>query len=244
VIDNNCFLSPLNVWNLSTGSAFVNNLFAGQICKEVENVRYTPYHFPHSTKVAGIMTTQGGDDRYLNNIFIKTPPPAYDIFENANRPKRKMGTMGYGLQIYDDYPSTIGSSTYFVSEMSEVKLPVIAENNLYLNGAICYKYGHNEMEDRSPEAELHVDQNGDSVYLMLTTANDIAHMDGRIVSSTDLGEAIIPQVPFEDSEGKTILFNKDYNGEDRNGPGNSVGPFSRLKVGRNIFRLWPKYTYK
>jgi alpha-N-arabinofuranosidase len=93
IIDNNFFLSNLNLWNIATGSAFINNLFAGQICKATENERYTPYHYPHSTKIAGIMTTQGGDDRYYNNVFIKTPVPGYDIFEKANRPKRGKGTM-------------------------------------------------------------------------------------------------------------------------------------------------------
>lgn len=40
------------------------------------------------------MITMEGDDRYLNNIFIKTPAPPYDIFEKANRPKRR-GKQGF-----------------------------------------------------------------------------------------------------------------------------------------------------
>ena len=115
---------------MSTGTAYVHNLFAGQICKSWENERFTPYHFPHSTKVAGIMTTQGGDDKWVNNIFVKTPLPPYDIFENAHRAKKEQGMMDFGLGVYDDFPAKL-SPNYAIGEMSNFKLPVKAENNLY-----------------------------------------------------------------------------------------------------------------
>ena len=31
--------------------------------------RSTPYHFPHTTEVAGCAFVSGGDDRYRNNLF-------------------------------------------------------------------------------------------------------------------------------------------------------------------------------
>ena len=130
IIDNNFFLSDLNLWNIATGSAYIHNLFAGQICKSWENERFTPYHYPHSTKVAGIMTTQGGDDRWINNIFVKTTAPPYDIFEKAKRPKREVGMMGFGLSMYDNYPATLSVPDFAISEMSNVRLPVKTENNL------------------------------------------------------------------------------------------------------------------
>ena len=241
IIDNNCFLSHLNLWNLSTGSAFINNLFAGQICKETENVRFTPYHFPHSTKVAGIMTTQGGDDRYLNNIFIKTPAPQYDIFEKANRPKRKKGTMDYGLGIYDNFPVAEPSTKYFISEMSEVKLPVKAENNVYIDGAVPYKKGVNELVDKQAESNIHFGDKTDGFYLIINVDKDVIDHKAKIIISTDLGEALVSEVAFENPDGTPILFDTDYCNRKREGENNEMpGPFASLNSGVNKIKLWPR----
>ncbi len=241
IIDNNCFLSHLNLWNMSTGSAFINNLFTGQICKGTENERFTPYHYPHSTKVAGIMTTQGGDDRYYNNIFIKTPAPPYDIFKNANRPKREKGTMDYGLGIYDNYPSVMPPSDFIISEMSEVKLPVRAEGNLYVNGAVPYKNGKGEVVVDKSGTVIRIEKKADGIYLYLKVSNDFTGKVNKIIKSTDLGEAIVPEAIFENNDGTPILFSTDYFNEDRKENKNPTGPFGNLNPGENSIKLWPKY---
>jgi len=240
IIDNNCFLSDLNLWNLSTGSAFINNLFAGQICRGTENERFTPYHYPHSTKVAGIMTTQGGDDRYYNNVFIKTPAPPYDIFEKANRPKREKGTMDYGLGIYDNYPAGMPQKDFIIGEMSEIKLPVKAENNLYVNGAVPYKNGKNEVVSNKPVANIRIENKADGRYLYLQLGDDLTTMGSMIISSLDLGEALVPEAIFENPDGTSILFNTDYFNEKREPNRNQVGPFIKVSRGENSIKIWPK----
>ncbi|HXD76936.1 MAG TPA: glycosyl hydrolase [Puia sp.] len=254
IIDNNCFLSSLNLWNLSTGSAFINNLFAGQICRGTENIRFTPYHYPHSTAVAGIMTTQGGDDRYLHNVFIQTPAPGYDIFEKAGRPKRENGSMGYGLGVYNDYPDSLPSSAYFISEMSEVKLPVKAEGNVYWNGAVPYKKGVREVAvQQQQEATLRVEEKPDGVYLNIRTdglpggdsggdsAGGPAEGGLKEIERADLGEAVVPGVMFEGPDGSPIRFDTDYNAQGRGTGYNAAGPFCSWSAGERNIKVWPKY---
>ena len=240
VIDNNCFLSDLNLWNMAVGSAYVHNLFTGQICKDTENVRFTPYHYPHSTKVAGIMTTQGGDDRYINNVFIKTPAPPYDIFEKANRPKRKEGTMDYGLGIYDDHPAGLPVSDFAICEMSEVTLPVIAENNVYLNGAVPYKNGVNEIVINETDTDIRLEEKADGIYLYINAGPGFISMNGKIITSIDLGEAMVPEAIFENPHGTPIIFNTDYFNENREENRNITGPFGNSVIKNNSIRLWPR----
>lgn len=71
MVDHNLFLSPMNFRNLSEGGAFVHNLFTGKFVLRSELSRYTPYHVPHETAVAGYSNISGGDDRFYNNIFIR-----------------------------------------------------------------------------------------------------------------------------------------------------------------------------
>ncbi len=240
IIDNNCFLSDLNLWNIAVGSAYINNLFTGQICEGGESERFTPYHYPHSTKVAGIMTLQSGDDRYINNIFTKTPAPPYDIFENANRWKRKEGTMDYGLDMYDIHPTVMPETGFPISEMSKVKLPVIADNNLYLNGAVPYKNGVNEIVDRNSDLNIRIEVQADGIYLFLEVSDVFPNMESKIINGFDLGEAMVPGVIFENSDGTSILFNKDYFNKCREDGSNSVGPFRDLSSGEQSIKVWNK----
>src|SRR5690606_20598954 len=53
VVDHNVFASPVSLENFSQGGAYVANLFLGAVRLEPVVDRATPYHLPHSTKVAG-----------------------------------------------------------------------------------------------------------------------------------------------------------------------------------------------
>jgi len=78
LINNNLFLSGRSLFDMSQGGAYVHNLFAGRIVRRPELGRETPFHPPHSTKVAGLRNIQGGDDRFYNNIFVTDGLDAYD----------------------------------------------------------------------------------------------------------------------------------------------------------------------
>jgi len=70
LVDNNVLLSPTAVRNWSEGGAFVHNLIAGDVVLRPVHGRSTPFHKPHSTEVAGLSMTRGGDDRWYNNLFV------------------------------------------------------------------------------------------------------------------------------------------------------------------------------
>ena len=71
LVDNNLFLSPTTLLDMSEGGAYVHNLMAGRIVPRSELRRATPFHKPHSTEVAGLRNIVGGDDRYYNNLLVE-----------------------------------------------------------------------------------------------------------------------------------------------------------------------------
>ena len=87
-------LSPVSVRDWSQGGAYVHNLFAGRIISRPEPNRWTPYHRPHSTALAGVTYTRGGDNRYFINIFT--------------------GGAEAGLWVYDErpFPSFAAGNVY------------------------------------------------------------------------------------------------------------------------------------
>jgi len=92
LIDNNIFLSGRSLFDMSQGGSYVHNLFAGQIVPRPELRRETPYHPPHSVKVAGLKNISGGDDRFYNNIFITG---GLDAYNKATRPMKIEGNVYY-----------------------------------------------------------------------------------------------------------------------------------------------------
>jgi len=104
LVENNLLLSrkPLQDW--SESGAYVHNLFAGNLSLEPQD-RLTPYHPAHSTEIAGLKNTKGGDDRFYNNIFVG----------GAEEKENKSS----GLKSY------INPNIF----------PVVADGNVYMNGA-------------------------------------------------------------------------------------------------------------
>lgn len=101
VVDNNLFLSSVSLLDMSQGGAYAHNLFAGKIINQPEPRRETPYHPAHSTAVAGLAITTGGDNRIFNNLFVgdgKVPT----VEERAALPGPRGQKTSHGLRAYDE----------------------------------------------------------------------------------------------------------------------------------------------
>ena len=71
LVDNNIFLSPMTLLDVSRGGAYAHNLMAGGISVYHFDSRMTPFHKAHSTEVVGLHDNPSGDDRFYNNLFVK-----------------------------------------------------------------------------------------------------------------------------------------------------------------------------
>ena len=115
LIDNNILLSKASVRWATQGIACVHNLFAGAFtvvgggtdmrANGREEPRYTPYHIPHRTEVAGFMSFLHGDNRVYNNLFIQKYP-----YDPDPQPTESMGFSATlndrgGNFVWDEYPT-------------------------------------------------------------------------------------------------------------------------------------------
>ncbi|MDR2027590.1 MAG: right-handed parallel beta-helix repeat-containing protein, partial [Prevotellaceae bacterium] len=100
LVDNNILGSPVNVWDMSQGGAYVHNLFSGMFRITQEKGRYTPYHLPHRTDVAGLSIILNGDNRFYNNLFVPVNPDA---------------KLNHGKSAYDkgSYPNFMDGNAYY-----------------------------------------------------------------------------------------------------------------------------------
>ena len=233
LVDNNLLLSRCSSRISTQGVAFVHNLIAGSFTwvgagvdnggKTLPTPRYTPYHFPHRTEVAGFMTILHGDMRFYNNIFVQQPISEAYVAHAKQCNEEKGYEFVCGTCPYEGYPS---AEEYFPQfkpwsmddERNRDKfydhLPVWTGGNVYFNGA----------KPMSSEADAHVDTEH-TVTLKLVTDGSSAHLETdlyaylpggcRTISTPVLGEAFEPEQKFEDADGRVIVFNQDYFGDHR-----------------------------
>lgn len=244
LIDNNLLMSAYSVRMSAQGIAMVHNLIAGPFtcvgtgtnnAPDSMHVRYTPYHVPHQTEVAGFMTFLHGDDRFYNNIFVQREIPGQFI-EHSEKYEfgEKNGTTG--TIPFNEYPSEdeyirkffVEGDTGATEDRDKFydKLPVYLGGNAYFNGA--------KPMDR--ETDAYVDTRNtviaevvkvDGEYRLNTNLGGLVPicMKNSIISTAMLGEAFEPEMKFENPDGSEIILNQDYFGQHR--PVNPLpGPFA------------------
>jgi len=219
LVDNNIFLSPANVRDVSEGGAYVHNLFTGDIINRPEPRRDTPYHPAHSTTVAGLAKTTGGDNRFYNNLFIGNGqiPSA----EERGNLKERRWISSYGLWGYDGR-----------------EFPIFAAGNVYLHGA---QPSAQETEplvrvEDNPEVRL-VEENG-RWYLHLAAGEWTRRAQTALVTTERLGSTRVAGLAYENPDGSPLRLDTDYFGRRRNSKRPTPGPFEVRRPSELRLRVW------
>ena len=233
VVDNNIMLSEISILNASQGTAYAHNLITGKIIIRKVSNRYTPYHFSHSTSVKGLMTILTGDDRYYNNILTsnhQTKPykgPASDKIHN-------------GLDAYDGYPL---SSDYWYKgkrpdDFAKHKLPVYINSNLYFNKAKPFDRELDNFENREFVPKISIEKKKNSYYLNFEIDDSFKKVKTSLVNTNILGTAFQSEAAFENKDASPIVLDTDILNNKRNVLNPIVGPFEKIKKGKNYFKIF------
>ena len=249
LIDNNVLLSEASVRWATQGVAVVHNLIAGAFTcvgagtdmvtsKGASQRRYTPYHIPHRTEVAGFMTILHGDNRVYNNIFVQKYP-----YEENKKASESMGFNAVendraGNAVWDEYPTyeewiakfKLGERADMTTMMELMDyhfehLPVWVDGNAYFCGALPWNREANKLVDNTSPVKLDLVEK-DGKYTLDTNVYDFLQ-DFRcgMIHSDILGQAFEPEERFENTDGTAIMFNEDFLGDHR-GTATIPGPFA------------------
>ena len=230
LVDNNILLSDHALKLPTQGVALVHNLIAGSFTAvglgvdngsgKIPCPRYTPYHLPHRTEVAGFMTILHGDMRFYNNIFIQRPirPGMMSIYESMKDSPWSDGNPYVGTFKYEGYPDWEQYLSMFEGycgmgaagdrDKYYYKLPVWAAGNVYFGGArpmSCEKDAVSKQE-----IVLKLTEEDDEVFLETNLGEALKAGNQAIVSTATLGEAFEPEEKFENPDGSPIVFDEDY----------------------------------
>jgi hypothetical protein len=219
VVDNNLFLSPTSILDMSEGGAYVHNLFAGKITNRPEPSRDTPYHPPHSTVVAGLAKTTGGDNRFFNNLFIGTGESP-TIGQRGNL-KELRWISSHGLWGYDGR-----------------EFPTLAAGNVYYYGAEPAAQEVSPLVRREHNPAPQLSEDHDRVTLRLTLDDAIVQARTVRVDTARLGKTKVANLPYVNADGSPLVVDRDYRGRRRSNLKPTPGPFAKVPSGPTAVRVW------
>lgn len=210
LVDNNVFLSKLNVRDWSQGGAYVNNLFAGKFEMRHSTGRNTAYFLPHSTRIAGLSEIYSGDNRFLNNIFIKA--------ENGEESEKEKEAQFYGLSGY-----------------KLAKYKNSSSGNIYLNGAKPQK-GETNFAEKQMNPSVKIEEKDGHGYLKIALDNSMFDVATTIATTKNLGTTFMSEAVFEKPDGTPYVLDTDYLGGSRSQTKPTPGPFEKIEKGS--YKLW------
>jgi hypothetical protein len=215
LVDNNIFLSPVSLLDMSEGGAYAHNLMTGQIISRPEPSRVTPYHPAHSTAVAGLVDIKGGDDRFYNNILVAKGEASSGAGKQPDR------SAGFGLWVYDSRP-----------------YPLFTGGNIYCNGARPYSKEANDVRLPGLNPKVRIVEEGQSAYLHLTWDPAMHSPNATLVTTELLGIAKVPGLAYENPDGSPLKVDTDYFGKRRNKVNPTPGPFEKPDQGDLKLKVW------
>jgi hypothetical protein len=217
LVDNNLFLSPVSLSDMSEGGAYVHNLMTGQISSRPEPRRVTPYHPAHSTTVAGLVDIKGGDDRFYNNVLVGKGESAAGAGKAG---KRADAAVGFGLSVYDAR-----------------EFPLQTGGNVYCNGARPYA---REAQDVTlpVDPKVRITEEGQNTYLHVAWEPAMQNPGTTLVTTELLGKARIPGLAYENPDGSPLKVDHDYFGQGRSTTHPTPGPFESPGEGELKLKVW------
>lgn len=236
-VENNLLLSECSLLSMSQGTAFVHNLFGGTVRMRREINRFTLYHFPHDTFVAGSMLIYGGDDKIYQNIYAGSS-------DGTDCEKRLMFyntevRQAYGNSIYNSYRkegelvnTMIDSS---LMPFGDGTFPVYIHRNVYFKGAEKYEAETDACEVQDFKLNYQIVKE-DGMYYFETNFSEYSFKEELdLITTKDLGKAFQTDQAYEDVDGTPFILDKDFTGNVR-GEKTIAGPFakpvSRMVLGK------------
>ncbi len=238
LVDHNIMLSDISCRLSTQGIALVHNLFYGSFSfvgegtdnggKRFQSCRYTPYHVPHSTKIAGFMTILHGDARFYNNIFVQKEirQDLRDYVHSVGFESLNLYNFICGTKPYDGYPTrekylatlkpmsgdfaTPGENDRYYDH-----LPIYTGGNAFFNGAQPCDSEKGAYIENNHTVRIMVSEEDGQFRLHTNLYEYLPRSMTSMISTKVLGEAFEPEQPFENNDGTEIILDTDYFGRKR-----------------------------
>jgi alpha-N-arabinofuranosidase len=112
------------------------------------------------------------------------------------------------------------------------------DGNVFLGRAEPSKHEKNPLVQPKVEPGFKLVEKSDGWYLQIEFNKKWADHKRSLVTTEMLGKAKIPDLPYEDPDGKPYRLDTDYFGSKRNTKNPYPGPFNKQKEGKQLIKVW------
>ncbi|MBO4219788.1 MAG: right-handed parallel beta-helix repeat-containing protein [Clostridia bacterium] len=237
LVDNNILASDHNIENCSQGGAYVNNLLRVYMYRADVLNRATPYHYPHSTRIAGFAPVYGGDDRFFMNIFAGGYEGDCSGFSEE---------FYVGTYCYDGYPSSLEEYENTIAGMGvgdlelfeRTRQPYYSGGNVFFGKARpCDREKNYVKVEHDPCFAITEEPDGVYIDINLPSDCDIRNPGNRVIGTCDLGCTRIVEQAFEAPDSSDISVDRDITGKKRS-ECPMPGPVESLVPGKNHIKVF------
>lgn len=227
LVDNNILASPYFFENASQGNALVHNLVCGYMKRWSVLNRATPYHFPHTTSVAGCAVVYSGDDRAYNNLYTG----AY-----AQTDGKPTGNAAYDeCTTPEEYPERLrAEGNTDEAKFFAVPQPVWVAENAYAGCAKPFRAEEGAMF--ADEIPLTIAEKDGTCVMEITLPEQVCDWHCTPVTTERLGAPRITEEAYENPDGTPVDFGKDLLGKVREAT--VPGPLAQWKPGKQTIVVW------
>ena len=191
--------------------------------------RATPYHFNHTTDIAGYAFLYGNDVRFYQNIFAGTG----EVCE-----KWKLGTAGYdGSPVsMDEYIKNVSQLDGDHEKYYTAKQPVYINKNCYSGNASIFEREEDKLFMHTDINPTIMEEDG-KVYIALDVTEELFSVPTVLITTEILPPPRIVDLPYENPDGSPLRIDSDLLGNPR-GDSPTVGPIELLQQGHNKILVW------
>ncbi|GIG20622.1 hypothetical protein Cch01nite_13460 [Cellulomonas chitinilytica] len=242
LVEHNIFASAASLEVFSQGGAFVHNLVRGTLWLQPVLDRPTPYHLPHSTQVAGYAAIEGGDDRFVGNVFLGGDgTPAYAPDAGTGDTARH-GTVGY-----TGHPADLAAYLAEVHDLwrgdherfKGVKQPAYLRDNVFVGGAQPVPGEPGAVVLAGDDVHVAVVDDGGGVVLEARLPAGFDEVRIGLVTGDDLERVRFADADFEERDGSPAVLGTDLTGQPKSSGGTyPAGPLASLTSGTSRTRVW------
>lgn len=191
-----------------------------------------------SPELAQVRLSQGV--AFVHNII------AWDLWPTDSVDKRKTPFLKpHSSEIAGFHNNPCGDTRFYnnvftnqtnLSPYDQATLPVQMKGNVYLMKSRPSKYEQQPAVKPDYNPGIKIEEKQDGWYLSISLEKQWdAGKKHELITSSQLGKAIIPQQPFTTS---TIVFDTDYSGAKRSHANPVAGAFEIKKSGRLEIKVW------
>jgi alpha-L-arabinofuranosidase len=242
---NHIYKTSRGLWLdwMAQGTRVSANLFNDNGEDVFVEVDHGPFLFDNNLLLSpGSLTSRSQGGAYVHNLFAG----AIHLLSYDSRQTPFLKPHATTIAGFHDNP--LGDDRYYnnlfvkrvhLTNYDTVKLSSQMSGNVFLDGAIPSVHEKNPVVEPDFDPQIEIIQKDDGFYLQINFKQSwIGDRHRKLVTSSLLGKATIPDLPYVQPDNESIRIDAHYFGKKRDGKNPSPGPFEKPGNGQQLLKVW------